>query len=78
MTALFAKTMPQIAILMLKPALQSIVEELCNHGCRQVTVYINQIETGKIPKPMTNLSAKDKEKVLQELKSIMAVYDRCC
>ena len=62
---------------MLKPALQSIVEELCNHGCRQVTMYINQIEAGKLPKPMSQLSEKDREKVLQELKSIMSVYDRC-
>jgi hypothetical protein len=63
---------------MLKPALQSIVEELCNHGCRQVTTYINQIETGDMPSPMSKLSDKDKAKVLQELKSIMAVYNRCC
>jgi len=62
---------------MLKPALQSIVEELCNQGCRQVTMYINQIEAGKLPSAMHKLSKKDQEKVLKELKSIMAVYDRC-
>ena len=62
---------------MLKPPLQSIVEELCNHGCRQVTSYINQIEAGEMPKPMTDLSETDQKIVLQELKSIMSVYDRC-
>ena len=62
---------------MLKPALQSIVEELCNQGCRQVTMYINQIEAGKLPRAMQKLSKEDQEKVLKELKSIMSVYDRC-
>jgi len=62
---------------MLKPVLQSIVEELCNHGCRQVTTCINQIEAGKLPEPMLKLSGKDQKTVLLELKSIMSVYDRC-
>ena len=62
---------------MMKPALQSIVEDLCNHGCRQVTTCINQIEAGKLPKTMLKLSDKDQKTVLKELKSIMSVYDRC-
>ncbi|MGD8782975.1 MAG: hypothetical protein PVF28_00470 [Thioalkalispiraceae bacterium] len=62
---------------MLEPVLQSIVEELCDHGCRQVTRYINQIESGKLPKTMAQLSDQDQAKVLRELKSIMSVYDRC-
>jgi hypothetical protein len=62
---------------MLKPALQSIVEELCDQGCRQVGTYINQIEAGKLPREMQRLSEKDQKIVLKELKSIMSVYDRC-
>lgn len=59
------------------PALQSIVEELCDHGCRQVSTYINQIEAGKLPREMLKLSEKDQKVVLGELKSIMSVYNRC-
>lgn len=62
---------------MLKPPLQLIVDELCNNGCRQVNNSINQIEAGKLPPAMMNLSAKDQQAVLGELKSIMSVYDRC-
>lgn len=62
---------------MLKQSLQTIVEELCNHGCRQVTNYINQIEAGELPEVMLELSVKDQQVVLSELKSIMSVYDRC-
>lgn len=61
---------------MLKPALQSIVEELCNHGCRQVATCIDQIEAGKTPIAMLKLSLKDQQAVLVELKSIMSVYDQ--
>ena len=62
---------------MLEPALQSIVEQLCDHGCRQVSNYISQIESGKLPREMLQLSENDQQKVLGELKSIMSVYDRC-
>jgi len=62
---------------MLKPPLQSVVEELCHHGCRQVTSYISQIEAGDLPKEMADLSEEDQKIVLQELKSIMSVYNRC-
>ena len=62
---------------MLKAPLQTIVEELCNHGCRQVNTCISQIEAGKLPATMLKLSKRDQQAVLGELKSIMAVYDRC-
>lgn len=62
---------------MLEAGLQRIVEQLCNEGCKQVNVYIQQIESGEFPEIMQNLDGEQRRKVLTELKSIMAVYERC-
>ena len=62
---------------MLEPKLQSIVEQLCSDGCQQVNVYISEIEAQQWPDLMLDLSASHRQRVLTELKSIMAVYDRC-
>ena len=62
---------------MLQADLQAIIDELCHDGCKAVTQYIKAIESGSIPQQMTHLSTDAQAKILQELKSIMAVYDRC-
>jgi len=62
---------------MLEPALQKIIEDLCNDGCKAVNHYIRQIEAGDIPKQMAHLRSTEQHRILLELKSIMAVYDRC-
>jgi len=62
---------------MLEPVLQKIIEDLCNDGCKAVNQYIRQIETGRIPKQMVHLRSVEQKKILLELKSIMAVYERC-
>jgi hypothetical protein len=62
---------------MLEPVLQEIIEDLCNNGCKAVSQYIEQIEAGSIPRQMAHLRKPDQKKILVELKSIMAVYDRC-
>jgi len=62
---------------MLEPVLQQVVEQLCNEGCQQVNAYIQEIESGQLPDNMQPLNNGDREKVLSELKSIMAVYERC-
>jgi hypothetical protein len=56
--------------------LQAIIDELCHDGCKAVTQYIKEIESGSIPQQMTHLESDEKLKILMELKSIMAVYDR--
>jgi hypothetical protein len=61
---------------MLKPELQAIVDQLCEDGCKAVGHYIDEIESGSDPMPMKQLQPTDREQVLAELKSIMAVYDR--
>jgi len=61
---------------MLEPELQSIVELLCSGGCQQVNVYILEIEMRQLPKTMQSLSEQNQDLILNELKSIMAVYDQ--
>ena len=62
---------------MLQADLQAIVDELCHDGCKAVNQYIKEIESGSIPRQMTHLPTDAQTKILLELKSIMAVYDRC-
>jgi len=59
------------------PELQQIIDALCNDGCKAVSRYIVEIERGDYPASMQLLTDAEKEIVLAELKSIMAVYDRC-
>jgi len=61
---------------MLESELQSIVESLCSEGCQQVKVYILEIEMRRLPKTMLALSEQNQDFILNELKSIMAVYDQ--
>ena len=54
------------------------IEVLCHKGCRQVWREIVALERGEVLPETEGLSAKEQRLVLQELKSIMAVYgDRC-
>jgi hypothetical protein len=62
---------------MLKPELQTVVEQLCEDGCKAVSQYISEIETGMYPSQMRKLNSQECKTVLAELKSIMAVYHRC-
>ncbi|MBI1423692.1 MAG: hypothetical protein GC149_09535 [Gammaproteobacteria bacterium] len=61
---------------MLEPALQTIVDRLCEDGCTAVNDYIKQIERGEYPALMRDLNPQQGQQVLAELLSIMAVYTR--
>ena len=61
---------------MLKPELQSVVEQLCKDGCKRVSSYIREIQAGECPRQMRKLNRQECDEVMAELKSIMAVYDR--
>ena len=54
------------------------VELLCQRGCRAVTGYITELEAGKDLPETTRLSIREREQVLAELVSIMAVYEGPC
>ncbi len=58
--------------------IQHAVETICNKGCRQVRADILALEQGRGPDETSGLEARERAAVLQELKSIMAVYgDEC-
>jgi len=61
---------------MLKPELQTVVEHLCKDGCNAVNSYISAIQSGDYPELVRGLDHQDRDAVLAELKSIMAIYDR--
>ena len=55
--------------------LQQCVESLCGDGCQAVNGYIEQLERGGTVPQTELLSYEDRQELLRELKSIMAVYD---
>lgn len=54
--------------------LDSIVESICEKGCREVYRYIDEIQQGMDIPEFANLSKEEKNTVLYELNSIMDVY----
>ena len=59
-------------------AVEKVVEELCEKGCQSVRQDIEKLEAGQ-PVPETrNLSRDELTHVVEELKSIMAVYGDSC
>ena len=54
---------------------QQCVELLCSDGCKAVRRYIKQLEEGEVVSHTQSLTHTDRDAVLYELKSIMAVYE---
>jgi hypothetical protein len=61
---------------MLKPELQTVVDQLCEDGCKQVSRYIREIQAGDYPNQMQKLNRQERDEIMTELQAIMAVYDR--
>ncbi len=55
--------------------LQSTIEYICELGCDRVNEIINTLECGNSVKETSGLDKTDQQRVLRELKVIMAVYD---
>lgn len=51
------------------------VETLCEAGCDAVRATIKAMEAGHEVAQTTGLSGEQQDRVLEELKAIMAVYD---
>ncbi|MDM8568749.1 hypothetical protein QUF50_04405 [Thiotrichales bacterium HSG1] len=56
----------------------SCLEYICNQGCQAVTQIIQQLEQGQIIDIIEPLNPEQRTNLLQELKSIMAVYGGSC
>ncbi len=59
------------------PTVDDAVERLCLDGCKAVRRYIQQMENNSPLDLLTGLSPTEKQRVLQELRDIMEVYERC-
>lgn len=57
------------------PKLSRYLDHLCNQGCTAVREAIEQMEAGNSLPELDNLNQSEQQRLLQELKSIMAVYD---
>jgi hypothetical protein len=54
------------------------VEFLCQQGCRKVTEVIGELRRGRVVPGMEGMNATDRSRVLQELVSIMSIYQGSC
>ncbi len=50
------------------------IEALCQKGCKEVSLVIRALERGEPMAEVRELSEGERQAVLNELKSIMAVY----
>ncbi|EDN67923.1 hypothetical protein BGP_5258 [Beggiatoa sp. PS] len=50
------------------------LEQICKQGCRSVNKIIQQLEQGQTIEVVQQLNMAQQNRLLQELKSIMAVY----
>lgn len=53
------------------------IESLCQEGCQAVHLYIEQLKNNTPIELLDGLSQSEKQHILNELQSIMSVYDRC-
>ena len=58
-------------------SIDEIIESLCQEGCQAVRLYIEQLENNTPIELLDGLNDLEKQSVLLELQSIMAVYERC-
>ncbi len=54
---------------------QTIIESICELGCERVNEIIGTLECGNSVEETHALDKSDQQRVLLELKAIMAVYD---
>lgn len=57
------------------PQIAQCIERLCQSGCTDVRNTIARLEANQAVAHVEGLTAQERRQVLEELKSIMAVYD---
>lgn len=62
----------------LNARVQVCVDRLCEQGCSRVNACILALQNGEEVPEVADMSAVDRQAVLEELVSIMAVYDGSC
>jgi 4-hydroxy-3-methylbut-2-en-1-yl diphosphate synthase IspG/GcpE len=56
--------------------LSQCIDALCQCGCDAVRATITAMESGVVVPQVETLSEEERQVVLEELKAVMAVYDR--
>ncbi|MGB5397801.1 MAG: hypothetical protein WBN96_11685 [Gammaproteobacteria bacterium] len=56
--------------------LQLIVDDICGDGCNRVNHIIKTLQKDEVIEAMEALSAVERQRVLDELREIMAVYEQ--
>ena len=59
----------------MQPAVETVVESLCQNGCKAVWSYIEDLEANRTIPETASLNEVQRREVLVELKAVMAVYD---
>ena len=60
---------------------ETCLEQICQQGCRQVNIIIQQLKQGICLPETQHLTPFQNTRLLQELQNIMAVYNEtesCC
>ena len=55
--------------------IENVVSLVCDQGCRRIRMLIPMLETGAAIEEARELDTAERQAVLAELKSIMAIYD---
>jgi hypothetical protein len=58
--------------------LHDALEATCRRGCRYVLGAIAALERGEVPAELSALHPDQRQRALDELRAVMAVYDREC
>ena len=58
--------------------IESCIEAICEKGCRQVRSDIRSLEQGRTLPEWSHLDTDERQRVLRELKAVMAVYGDSC
>lgn len=56
--------------------LQLVIDEVCLLGCQQVNTIITQLQHDNAVENLPSLSKEERGVVLNELQTIMAIYDK--
>lgn len=62
----------------LSKSAEQCVHYYCDKGCKIVLEVIAELEAGQSVERISDLSVPDQKAVLEELKTIMSVYDNQC
>ncbi len=54
--------------------IEACLESICQQGCRKVNTILSQLENGEEIENIRHLDEKQRQKLYQELKNVMAVY----